>query len=236
MAATKTRSPLEKEQLLAKVARLTHMGFSQWEIGRRVDRSGPVVNELQKEIKRRCLEAMTDEWKEMVAEKRAEWALVRAAAWRAFYRSTKDAESVELEKGVRQIPLKGRDGKPTGKFRESFKLLKEIQTSEGRLPGNEYLKTIGWTLVEEAKLLGLVQDVTVNKNTLNVGVANGGQETAPAIDWDRLFERVPEPDVLEGKMEVLPERGAGGAEGVVTEGPVVHAVPPPPSSNGANHV
>jgi hypothetical protein len=131
----------------------------------------------------------------LTAEKRAQLRELRKEAWEAWERSKGDRQRVVTEtrpgalcpkcKGQgKDARVKGRvchQCSGTGRMKDSKKV---IQVHEGRLPSNEYLKTIIETLREEAELLQLTSPGSINTQ-VNV------------VAWDTLLAQARESRVAE---------------------------------------
>lgn len=78
-----------------------------------------------------------------------------------------------------------------------MRLIKAVHQKEGRLPGNEYLKTIIDTVAEEAKLLGLYVDIHFDtRNYLHV-------------DWNEMRQlRAPSDPLAELEAQLVSDKPA----------------------------
>jgi hypothetical protein len=149
----------------------------------------------------------------LTAEKRAQLRELRKEAWEAWERSKGDRERTVTEtrpgalcpkcKGQgKDARVKGRvchQCSGTGRMKDSKKV---IQVHEGRLPSNEYLKTIIETLREEAELLQLTTPGSINTQ-VNV------------VAWDTLLAQARESrtaesggtgDVIASKLHAIEAR------------------------------
>jgi hypothetical protein len=149
----------------------------------------------------------------LTVEKRAQLRELRKEAWEAWERSKGDRQRVVTEtrpgalcpkcKGQgKDARVKGRvchQCSGTGRMKDSKKV---IQVHEGRLPSNEYLKTIIETLREEAELLQLTTPGSINTQ-VNV------------VAWDTLLAQARESrtaesggtgDVIASKLHAIEAR------------------------------
>ncbi len=140
--ASRKRTETEREADLAEVARLDRRGWSQREIAERMNVSQQQVCYDLKMLRRRYAAAQKPETAAAVEEKRQQFREVRKEAWDAWERSKENREREVKEK---ISGILGGEASATQK-------LKAVRTIEGRLPENEYLRTILMTLREEAEL------------------------------------------------------------------------------------
>ncbi len=154
MAAPK-RTKLEREAQLLDIERLHNRGYSGREIAARL--------ELAESTIRRDLDTISQRYRETTLVERTEGVnrmLValrdtRREAWEAWERSKENKERQVKEKIAESLDGQGN---PTP---DTLQRMKAVVTSEGRLPGSEYLSIILRTYEEEAELLGLYADKTL---------------------------------------------------------------------------
>lgn len=234
----KLTSPTFKARVLAEIGKYDRRGYSQHKIVEAiaplVKLSQPRVCQLLKEIreqyKSRVLEDRTEKVNEMLEAYRD----VRAEAWASYEKSKADSERLVRE-SVR--PHKGEDeevggdslrGKRNGKgatgrrgesVEQSLVLLKEVVTTEGRLPANVYLQTVLDTLKAERDLLGLDAPKTVDVTTtgeLTVWDRIAGVDL-PQLEWvaandpvERMIDAAGEPADQEDARDDDPSPGQQG--------------------------
>jgi predicted transcriptional regulator len=211
----KHKSPTDLEATLQRVAEMDRRGYSQYEIAREVGVRQPTVSEYLKKIRKRYVESMLEDRKEMVAEKLEQYREVRRVAWEAYMRSLDPATKRVVErmpemKAAKRSPRGGRRTREETNLegvRAQLKVIKVIVTTEGRLPANEFLHTVLKTLDAERELLGLDPD----RRSL-VGVYQ--------VPWEQLYGADASPDLVEQEIEgvlALPppvkEVGGSGSNG-----------------------
>lgn len=189
-----------------------------------IDVSQMMICQYLKDIRKRCLEQMVEERKAAIAEKIEQYREVRREAWDAWERSKADivtrveekspprkkdddppAPTLKLSNGKRKRSdgvVLNNPGKPIsrntdrGDLELSLLLMKQIITTEGRLPACEYLHLVKQTIDAEVKLLGLIE-----------AGAEGVNPHAPPViagfPWEQFFERVSRPDPVEEKLKSI---------------------------------
>lgn len=199
MAAPKIKGAAFKDTVLAEVGRLDRCGFSQSRIAAKMKETigyavtQPMVHRYLKEIKEKYKNRVMEDRSAKVSEMLEQLRDVRAAAWEAYERSKEDAERVVKEAmppkdGDKKKPKRGRDGETA---EQSLVLLKQIITTEGRLPGNAYLNTVLATLQAERDLLGLdaPKEVDVRQiTTLNWDALCGFTDALPVVESNDPLE------------------------------------------------
>lgn len=180
----KIKTPAMKERVLSEVARLDRCGYSQAQIAVRLKEcvgvgvTQPMICNYLKEIRLRYKTQALADRAEKVNEMLESLRDVRAEAWASYERSKLDSERLvresvrPFEKPELKQNAKGSNGRRGESTEASLVLLKEIVTTEGRLPANVYLQTVLDTLKAERDLLGLDApkevDVTQRSTVLNL--------------------------------------------------------------------
>lgn len=128
------------------IAELHRKGYSAWEISCRIGITPQGVAKHLKAIKEMYRRATLEQRQALVNEKLDQYADIRKEAWEAWEKSKEDAvretvEEIETELGGRT---------------------RTVVTREGRLPGNEYLRTIHHALEAERDLQGIDAPKKVN--------------------------------------------------------------------------
>jgi predicted transcriptional regulator len=154
-----SRTKTKRERDMELMARMDRRGYSQYQIARHLGISQPQVCYDLKEIRKRYTEAISEEYRAKVEEKRQQLREVRVEAWRAWEKSKADARKVTEEVGFG----------PRGEVEKTTK------TTEHRLPDPAYLKTIIDTLKQESELDGLNAPKKIQANV-------------SVINWDRLMD------------------------------------------------
>jgi predicted transcriptional regulator len=176
----------EREAIKAKVAKLDRRGWNQFDIANECKVSQPMVCMYLKTIRTEYNQRADIDLKAAIGEKLAQYREVRQEAWLAWERSKKNAKSTVEEKALRinYKKLRGPKGQlvPDG---EKMKIVKELVKIEGRLPANAYLGIVVDCLLQESKLLGLLDpDLHLH---LHSGDKGGG------IDWEAFRSDVESP-------------------------------------------
>jgi DNA-binding CsgD family transcriptional regulator len=143
------RTETQREADRAEVERLDRRGYSQREIASRLKISPSTVCGDLKAIREEYRETRQADRAEHVALKLAQLREVRKEAWEAWDRS-KDNKEKEIKEKISNLVQQAEAGTAG-----TVEKLKAVITTEGRLPGNEYLRTILETLQDERELLGL---------------------------------------------------------------------------------
>lgn len=196
----KIKSETDKERVLAEVGRLDRCGYSQYAIAEKMKTtigyavSQPMVSKYLKRIREEYKGRLIEDRSAKVAEMLDQLRDVRVAAWDAYERSKEDAERVVKEAvaakegGEKKKPRRGCSGETA---EQSLVLLKQIVTTEGRLPGNAYLNTVLATLQAERDLLGLdaPKEVDVRQiTTLNWDALCGFTDALPVVESNDPLE------------------------------------------------
>lgn len=162
----KIGSPTHREEVLDFIAELDRRGYTQHEIRKRLPErfgftlsQGDVCKKLAI-IRGRYKSEIIASRHEKVNEQLAALRDVRRTAWDAYHLSMLDSEKEVVEWEAETAEVQG------GDLESSERVIKRIQTREGRLPANQYLATILRTHEDERKLLGL--DEEVHRNMMHV--------------------------------------------------------------------
>jgi predicted transcriptional regulator len=198
---------------MVQVAMMDRRGYDIHEIADRLGISEDAVQKSIEEVHTRYMNEVMAQRAALTAEKRVQLRELRKEAWEAWERSKGDRERTVTETRPGALCQKckgqGKDAKVrgrvchqcsgTGRMKDSKKV---IQVHEGRLPSNEYLKTIIETLREEAELLQLTTPGNVNTQ-VNV------------VAWDTLLAQARENrsvesggtgDVIASKLHAIEAR------------------------------
>ena len=158
-------------------------GYSQQFIADKLGISQPQVWQIRKRIKERCRTSMLKDREAYVKKKLQELSEVRSAAWEA-YELSKATSTKVVEEFVR--PYDEADEKPKRRKNRSIdqdlERLKKIVTTEGRLPGNQYLNVVLETIKQERELLGLDAPKEIDHTV-----------TTTVVSWDALLESLVDP-------------------------------------------
>jgi predicted transcriptional regulator len=226
--ATPKHTKTEREAVLAQVAELDRKGWTQAQIAERLQVSQPQVSYDLKVIRKRYQQQQMGERAGLVNEKLAQLGDLQAELWEAWERSKEDATRT-VEEHVRPGQKRRKDDKKTvpdedinghcnadgashghdslcePEGRDLFgepplKKVKETRTVERRLGDANYLRLILECWKEEAKLLGLYPDETLNVK---------GQMTTTNIDWDQIVREVSSKphDKVERRIAELLQQG-----------------------------
>lgn len=171
MAAPKFKTPTDKEEVLATVAKLNRRGYSQYAIADQVGVNQSTVSYYLKEIRQRYTQSIVNERKELVAEKLEQVREVITEAWEAWVRSKKDREKVTEEETSSNGYIKTKTG----------------ASREGQFGEVAYLNTVLRCIQAERELLGLDAPKTVTA-------------TVQTLDWNQLVKGLPvgqHPDEIE---------------------------------------
>jgi predicted transcriptional regulator len=201
----------EREQQKATIARLMRRGYTQTVIAEELGISQAQVSldwkqlrlELREHRGKTDVEAEVDSRLEQLAE-------VKMEAWRAWEKSKEDAMSRELEEfpvrtcikceGKGQVKVVGPSKKMQPCLRchgkgETGGPGKTLTTTEGRIPGHQFLQTIIACLKEEAELLMLYPEKTLK-------LKGGLNNTNAFVDWTGMMQMLEGgvPDVVEARI------------------------------------
>ena len=183
--------PMERDQLLDAVARLHRQGHSQYEIGKRLGFSQSTVSKMIVEVRKRYQERAAETHADLVEEKCAQLADIRAEAWAAYELSKLPKTKKQEEYGNFRKPKPKDKDEPKGRGKRGrmsledqvdhieFELrkVKETTTVEGQLPSAHYLELIVKCLNLEAELRGLKVFDDPSKGV------------KVTVDWDALRKR-----------------------------------------------
>lgn len=189
----KHESETDRALTLEVVAKYDRRGYTQLQIVEMVQKERGITLSQQgislylKQIRESYKQRVIEHQQDMLAEKLAQYAEIRREAWLAYEKSKEDGVSILTEKapGIPVVlntgPLKpgekpGRRDHPET-LAGTLQLLKEVVRREGRIPANEFLKTIMATLDAECRLLGLEAPKKLDVNA-KVG-----------FDWDELIRQ-----------------------------------------------
>lgn len=222
------RAAIPRVQNLVQVAILDRRGYDRHEIAARLGISEASVIKSIDEIHAKYMSMAIQEKAMLIEEKRAQLRELRKEAWEAWERSKADGyrkvtetrpgavcplclgEGKNQRAGMRNRPCTQCGG--TGKLKDSTRITK---VREGRLPANEYLKTIIETLRDEQELLGLT-------------LTSGTGTQVNIISWDTLLSQAKSArqlesggtgDVIESQLHAIEARlteetrGASGGNG-----------------------
>ncbi len=222
MSTAKLKSKTAVEEVLYLVGLYDRRGYSTREIRtelkakHNIDVSHVTVHVRLKQVRESYKEMGAAERTAAVAEKLLQYGEVRREAWAAWERSKQDAgKTVEERTVVRDEEddpsprkagrKKGRFADPTdpGLMQESLRLLKRIETREGRLPANAYLQTIMDTLAAERELLGLDAPTKIDARA---AVLHG--EAGQVVGFEALVEG----DGIDGADDSVEAEIAGVAQ------------------------
>jgi predicted DNA-binding protein (UPF0251 family) len=228
------RAAIPRVQNLVQVAILDRRGYDRHEIAARLGISEESVIKSIDEIHAKYMSMAIQEKAMLIEEKRAQLRELRKEAWEAWERSKADGyrkvtetrpgavcplclgEGKNQRAGMRNRPCTRCGG--TGKLKDSTRITK---VREGRLPANEYLKTIIETLRDEQELLGL----TSASSSTQVNI----------INWDTLLSQAKSArqlesggtgDVIASKLHAIEARlveetgGKGGNGNGSSEQPI----------------
>ncbi len=186
----KLTSPTFKAMVLAEIGKYDRRGYSQHQIvaaiAPLVKLSQPSVCVLLKEMRLQYKTQLLADRADKVNEMLAAYRDIRSEAWDAYEKSKQDSERFVRESGkafdpTEEMPKNSKNatGRKGESAESSLVLLKQIVTTEGRLPANVYLQTVLDTLKAERELLGLDAPKDIN---LRAEVATG-----PSV-WDVLAQ------------------------------------------------
>jgi predicted transcriptional regulator len=167
------RTKTQRQEDLVKVAQMDRKGYTQERIAKEM---GVCQAQICYDLKRLREKYAAQQHMEMQAsiwEKVAQYRMIREEAWDAWERSKQDYTKEYYEKV----------GEPDGQGGQKVERLKLVKTVEGRLPNNEYMRTIVMCLEKESELLGLTQKQG-SIQIVNMGI-------------DALFQRQNEVDMIE---------------------------------------
>jgi hypothetical protein len=170
------RHPSEVAEHRKEIMRLMRRGWTQDMIAEQLGIAQETVSKDYRMILKEWHAQRTEMVEEEVTAKLAEYLEIRTEAWAAWERSKIDAEKVVNADGP---------GYST-----------ETKTREGRIPANEYLRTVLNCLQAERELLGLdaVKEVKVQ-----------GRYVTAQLNWADLAQQVPDtgpvPDLIEQSVQ-----------------------------------
>lgn len=168
------RTPETRLEDMAKMMRLLRRGYSKTEIAEELGVCHTQVSYDLKVVIKQVREDTTEDTKEHIAVKLAEYREIKREAWAAWERSKEDARKATEERYL------------SGSGRRSRR---RVSSKEGRLAANEYLRTILSCLEAERELMSL-------NPTRQVGI-NG------TVSWDILANGIPDGDVPDEVEEAL---------------------------------
>ncbi len=192
-----SREHKTREWILAEVARYDRRGYSVAQIAEIMCVSPGQVRYDLKEVKKEYLDRAMDERKVAVQAMLDGYREIRAVAWEAYDRSTRNAKKRTEEWAPKISPKQGGADKglkkpAPGSAEHTLIKFKEIIQVHGRLPANEYLQTVMQTYKAERELLGLDEPDKLITGTINL--------------WD-LFKKVKEGDTTDEVEDQIREAG-----------------------------
>jgi DNA-binding Lrp family transcriptional regulator len=175
------RSPLEREEHLEVIAKMDRRGYSQRRIAEMLGISQRQVGEDLKKLKKVYIESQIKERHEYVTEKLEQYREIREEAWLAWERSKEDF--LRIQETHEQDPS-------AEDATHAPYIYKTVRTREGRLPANEYIRTVMSCLEAERDLLGLDAPKKLDMKQL-------------LIDWDAVSGSLNEevPDLVEAEIQ-----------------------------------
>jgi len=195
--AAPKRTPTEREEALAEVAKWDRRGYSVRAIAAKMGVSHVQVVYDLKIVKQRYRDTVLEERAALVAQKIEQLREVRQEAWNAWEASKENCERQVKEKISESLDA---HGNPTA---ETLQRMKAVITTEGRLPSNEYLTTILRTFEEEADLQGLYAPTKIAPTT-----PDGTKEYGGRFLIDSEFDALP----LAERVRLLQEEVESQAE------------------------
>lgn len=191
------RNDVAKEQDRATMMKLLRRGYTQGQIAEVLKISNQQVSYDFKLVISNLRGEMLEDTKDYVAQKLAEYAEIKREAWEAWERSKLDAQKSVVETAP---PLPSKDDKAGTKKGKgdkgqaadvsvkALRMLKKVETTEGRLPSSDYLRIIAQCIAAERELLGIdpPKEIGFKGNIVN---------------WDLLARNIPSgpvPDEIEG--------------------------------------
>lgn len=144
------RAKLVREAQLAELEKLHNRGWSQHDLARHFNLHHSTIQDDLAEIARRYNAITMLERGAEVQRKIAALRDVRKEAWLAWERSKENKERQIKEKISESLDG---EGKPTV---DTLQRMKVVITTEGQLPGSEYLAIILRTFEQEYDLLNLI--------------------------------------------------------------------------------
>lgn len=204
------RTPQQLELQRAEMLSLIRRGYTQLSIAAKYGLSPQQVSYDYKIVIKQVMADKNKDAEALVAMKLAECEEIKREAWAAWERSKLDAEKlVQKETDVVKCPVC--DGAKVGMKGKSCRNCdgqgeiggpgERTKTTEGRLPGAEYLQTIERCIATECRLLGINAPKKVEMN----GVAKA------VIDWSALIRRPEGINPVEAKIiEALPAPHTNG--------------------------
>lgn len=191
------RSAVQRDLDRAEVVKLFKRGWTIDSIAYYLGRTPEQVEADWLVVAKRAMQVREREAVEKVAMILEEYAEVKAEAWQAWEKSKEDHTKFVTEKSSSsKKPSKdGEEDNDGGGNRPKF--IKRIKHVDGRLPGNEYLKTILQCLDAEAEL----QNLKPKKQL----------EVKAAFEWDMLAEEVKSdpPDRVEERLRLIQVANSG---------------------------
>lgn len=162
--ARRKLTPLQRDEVVSRIAALDRRGWSEKDIGVEVGLSQGMVHNYKKKIRAQYAKETLEDRAALVGEKVQQLRELRKELWTAWDASKKPGYKRTLE----TIQLQD------GSMREKL-----IKVRETRLPGAEYARLILETLREECELRGLYE------------YGDKLQLPATAFPWEMLYGRSP---------------------------------------------
>jgi hypothetical protein len=158
---TNKRSATQKTIDRVKMVQLMRRGWTQTAIAQELGLHQTQISYDWKIVLREMREQQSEDVAEMVTLKLEEYGELKREAWAAYELSKQNAAKRVEEEYVDAEPddmarTKRKHPAPTGNGRPTYKKQKKVvTTTEGRLPGAEYLKIVISCLEAERELRGL---------------------------------------------------------------------------------
>lgn len=185
------RNKTQKEIDRDRISHLLRRGWTQVEIAKELGLHQTQISYDYKIIKKRRAAQREEDEKELIDSKLEEYREVKREAWQAWERSKENSKKVVEESIL--LRKKGDDSEDGIIDAQCIlRKVKEILTTEGRLPANEYLNTILKCLAGERELQGLDAAKEVN---VRAAVAT------TSIDFDAIAG--PVPDMIEADIQAI---------------------------------
>lgn len=198
----------QRIERLARVAKLDRQGYNQYQIAKKVGVSQAQVNKDLKRIQAEYIKSAVHDRTKQIAKMERQYDDMLIECWKAYKRSKQDTTKV-VEK-VQPVMRKDADGNPTGDG--TMEVVEVSTTTEGRLPGVEYLSMIERILKAKRDLHGLDMPKKMEVKTLS-------------IDFKELMEEAERQKQLTGPKHIEQE-----LEQLIQEIPNLPQIPGPTPS------
>jgi predicted transcriptional regulator len=205
----RTNTPTEKEALLVRIAELDRKGYNQYDIAEVIGVSQAQICQDLKRIREMYKESTVEERATAVNRKVAQLNDLIREAWLAYERSKLDVERkvVERTPEFQKPPEKEAKGKaPKPREKAKLRRSKITITTEGRLPGVEYLRLVFQCLVEQSDLLELKPKDKKDERTF-------------MLNWNLLEKAVQAPsvDLIEQRLAEYEQANTPRIEGKIKD-------------------